>query len=233
MRDALFILVIYQKSLAESQAYRSLLIELGDQMLEECLYVHDNTHNNQYLASAYNQGAVVARERGKKWIVLLDDDTFVTSAYINQLQQYMANNQYQVIAPKLTNTQGKILSPTRLYGINVTFNSAMAIRLDALQQIGDFNTRYPLDYLDYYTCWQLQQKHIPITVMDVTLPHQLSVNDYSKVTAERYNSILRAEKQFAQDTGNGRWYKWQLVARLIKWVLTRHMYVKETIQALQ
>ena len=233
MCDVLFILVIYQKTLTDSQAYQSLVDLMDEQTLCECLYVHDKTHNNQYLASAYNQGATIARERGKKWIVYLDDDTCITQEYISHLQHHISENKYQVIAPKLTDKHGKQLSPTSKYGTKVVFNSAMAIRLDTLQQIGGFNTRYPLDYLDYYTCRLLQQQHISITLMDVAIPHQLSVEDYHQITPERYDSILRAEKQFAKDTGNSTLYRLQLVARAVKWLLTGHKYVKETLKALK
>ena len=69
--------------------------------------------------------------------------------------------------------------------------------------------------------------------MDVAIPHQLSVEDYHQITPERYDSILRAEKQFAKDTGNSTLYRLQLIARAIKWLLTGHKYVKETLKALK
>jgi GT2 family glycosyltransferase len=231
MKDVLFILVIYRKSLFDSTAYQSLKNLLNEDILSDCLYVHDNTHDNQYLASAYNQGANVARERGKEWIILLDDDSNITEDYLNKLQEYISDKKHQVVAPILTHKSKKI-SPTSKYGITVVFNSGMAIRLNTLQQIGGFCTRYPLDYLDYYTCWQLHKHNIPITIMDVVLPHQLSIEDYNQVTLKRYTSILHAEKQFAYDTEHLLEYRLQIIARAIKWLITGHKFSWKTIKYL-
>lgn len=232
MKDILFILVIYQKALSDSRAYQSLSRLIDRESLHECLYVHDNSNHNQYLATAYNEGATIARKQGKKWIVLLDDDMYITQDYITQLLMHITHPSYQVIAPKLTNQQGKLLSPTNRYGIKVVFNSAMAIRLSTLEQIGGFCQRYPLDYLDYYTCWQLHLHGIDITMLDVSLGHQLSVEDYAHVTADRYTSILQAEKQFAHDTGHMGRYRLQLLGRTIKWVFTGHKYIGQTLRAI-
>jgi GT2 family glycosyltransferase len=230
--NVLFILVLYKVACKDSKAYQSLCALLSQEDLEGSLYIHDNTSCNIYLVGAYTQGYQVALQRGRKWVVFLDADTTITQSYLDALKQCISNGNFRVFAPQLVSPDGKRLSPTKRYGINVAFNSGMVMHTDAIRQIGGFNARYPLDYLDYYTCWQLQNHDIKICPMDISLVHHLSVEDYTNVSQERYCSVLKAEKQFASDTGRIWQYRLLLIARCCKWLLTNHKYTLLTIKHL-
>lgn len=230
--DVLFILVLYKMACKDSKAYQSLCALLSQEYLADSLYIHDNTLCNTYLVGAYTQGYQMALQRGKRWVVFLDADATITQAYLDMLKQDVSSDKYSVLVPRLVSSDGKQLSPTKRYGIQVAFNSCMAMRTDVIQQIGGFDGRYPLDYLDYYTCWQLKKHGVAIHSMDVELLHQLSVNDYADVTRDRYCSILNAEKQFATDIGRIWQYRLLLVARCCKWLLTCHKYTLLTIKHL-
>lgn len=230
--DVLFILVLYKMACKDSKAYQSLCALLSPEYLEKSLYIHDNTFCNTYLVGAYTQGCKMALQRGKRWVVFLDADATITQTYLDMLKQDVSSDKFSVLVPRLVSSDGKQLSPTQRYGIKVAFNSGMAMRMDVLQQIGGFDGRYPLDYLDYYTCWQLKKHGVAIHSMDVELLHKLSVNDYADVTRDRYQSILNAEKQFATDIGRIWQYRMLLIARCCKWLLTCHRYTLLTIKHL-
>ena len=231
--EILYILVLYGVSKEESRAWQSLKALLSAGELEHNVYIHDNTAHNIYLAAAYNKGLAYAVANKFPYVVLLDDDASLTEQYMNAVKQATASgNQRMVWAPRLTNPRHQTLSPRHRWMMKIAFNSGLLLPVSILQEIGGFNTDYPLDYLDYWLCYQLHQRHIPILTLPATIMHDLSVNDYKRVSRERYQSLLLAEKRFAEETGKRLYYRLLLLGRLIKWSLTGHLYIKETKNAL-
>lgn len=231
--DVLYIIVIYGIAKEQSTAWQCLHELFEPDAFARCVYVHDNTAHNVYLAKAYNQGMAYAAKEGFEYMVLLDDDAAPTAEYIQAIRQIAASgDKHAVWAPLLKNAQGKQLSPRRRWGMEVAFNSGLLLPLHVLQEIGGFDTNYPMDYLDYRTCYLLHQHGVVLHTLPVTLMHDLSVNDYTQVSRERYISLLQAERRFAQESRHLCRYRLLLSARLIKWILTGHPYVKETYHAL-
>ena len=230
MNTVLFIIVIYRIHREESSAYLKMHALLPADT--KAIYVHDNTEKNIYLAAAYNQGLAYAVANGFKYIVLLDADASPTEEYLSAVQQAISSGeQHAFWAPNLVSAKGLKLSPSVHWGIPIALNSGLLLPVTLLQEIGGFNTDYPLDYLDCWLCYQLQQRHIPLHTLPVTLLHDLSVTDYSRVPRERYLSLLSGEKRFAKETGHVWRYRFRLIGRLIKWSFTRHPYVQETWKA--
>ena len=84
--------------------------------------------------------------------------------------------------------------------------------------IGGFNTRYPLDYLDYWYFNEIYRLKQEVTILQATLTHSLSLLNYRQnITKERYKSLLTAEKQFATQLGKQAliYYKFQLLGIFI------------------
>lgn len=231
MEDVLFILIIYQTTIEDSKACDCLKNLLGKDW-RTYVYLHDNTENNIFLAEAYNQGVKHALALQKDWVVLLDADTEITQDYLNALNNIVSHRQTGVWVPDLLNADAHLLSPFRHNGVDTAFNSGMLLPVKDIQAIGGFNLQYPLDYLDYWVCWQLSQRRIPLHRMNVKLRHNLSVLDYKQVSRERYLSLLEAEHRFAAETGHLLKYKIVLMGRAIKWALLQHRYFKETAKAL-
>lgn len=230
--NILYIVVIYGIRKEQSAAYRSLLTYLPEGERSRNVYIHDNTLHNVYLAQAYNEGFSYAEEHGFSHIVLLDHDTELTEEYLSSLRRAITSAPEAVWVPTLCTARGKRLSPFRRWGMKIAFNSGMLIPVTAIRKIGGFNTAYPLDYLDHWVCYRFHQEEIALRTLPVRLTHALSVSDYRHVPQWRYLSLLRAEKQFAQDIGRTGEYKIRLLGRLIKWTLTRHPYIRETRDAL-
>lgn len=231
--DILYIIVIYGIAKEQSTAWQCLHKLLKQDEFDRCVYVHDNTAHNVYLAEAYNQGMAYAAKQGFEYMVLLDDDAAPTPVYIRAMQQIVESGDHHAVwAPILQNAQGQRLSPRRRWGMEVAFNSGLLLPLHVLQEIGGFDTNYPMDYLDYRTCYLLHQHGVVLHTLPVTLMHDLSVNDYTQVSRGRYLSLLQAERRFAKDSQHLCSYRMFLLARLIKWALTGHPYIKETWNAL-
>ena len=227
MNKVLYIVVIYGIRREESLAWQGVHALLGD----ADLYVHDNTNENIYLAKAYNEGLRHAKANGYSWLVLLDADTQVTEQYLKAVQETVESHQPEsAYCPVLIGEKGQQLSPKKVYGIPVAFNSGLLLPVAVIDNLGGFNEAYPLDYLDYWLCYQLQQRQIPLRTLPVQLTHTLSLQDYSHMPAWRYASLLEAEKRFAQETGHTRAYRWRLLGRWLKWTITGHPYARETYQ---
>ena len=228
MNKILYIVVIYGIRREESPAWTTLHAVLDD----ADLYVHDNTEENVFLAKAYNKGLRYAKEHGYTWIVLLDADTRVTEQYLKTVQEVVESQAPEsAYCPVLIGENGRQLSPKKEYGIPVAFNSGLLLPVAVMECVGGFNEDYPLDYLDYWLCYRLQQLHIALHTLPVHLTHTLSLQDYAHMPERRYQSLLEAEKRFAQEAGNTRRYKWHLLGRWLKWAITGHPYARETYQA--
>ncbi len=229
----LYIVVLYRMTLAESLSYKGLCDSLSEEELKHDVYIHDNSKHNIYLAGAYNMGLTYAISHGYEWIVLLDEDTTITAAYITALKAAVIQKNFDVCVPTLVDNSGKVLSPSTLYGIPVAMNSCLAIRCRTVQEMGGFNTNYPLDFLDNWLCHKLYQANISLQKLPVEIVHNLSVNNPKHyISRSRYLSLLEGERNYAREFGYVWRYKLHLVGRLVKWLLTRHVFVKETFEAL-
>lgn len=247
MNKVLFILVIYRIAKQQSAAYRSLCQWLSAQEMEDCVYVHDNTINNEFLSGAYNKGLQRAKERGKMWIVLLDADTCISQEYILFIRNL--KNEVDVYVPILQNSKEKTLSPfwydkrrgpffrkyhsAKKNHLLTAFNSGVILRTDCMEDLGGFSQSYPLDYLDYWLFRKLDFYNKKVEIMPIKLKHELSVEKYGNVSKERYMSILFSERLFAEEIGEMaiKYYRLRLLFRWIKWYLIGHKYAKETLKA--
>lgn len=231
MGDVLFVIVIYNISKEKSVAWQSVSSLLGKDA-ERSIYLHDNTEQNSYLAQVYNNALSYARQNGFKWIALLDSDTKITADYLEAIQQVTQKSAGDTVyCPVLSTVDGTHLSPFTAYGFKVAFNSGLLIPVKIFDTITSFNEEYPLDYLDYWFCYQLHKNGMNLETLPVTLNHSLSVMDYSQMPRWRYLSLLDAEKRFAKEIHREKYYRLLLFGRWIKWQLTGHPFAHETYEA--
>lgn len=181
-------------------------------------YLHDG--HNPGLASRYNEAMGRAVTSGAGWLLLLDDDTTLSASFFDHLLQNLdeVQGRQEVVAiiPRLVGGE-HLLSPHLpafreptcslhahshglLTGLIRVFNSGSTLRVGALEAIGGFDERFWLDSLDHDTFHRLQQGGGRILLMDVSLPHALSVSDpghlHDPARAARRNNQLVAETDF-------------------------------------
>jgi GT2 family glycosyltransferase len=223
-------LILYDNSPEKQEfsplAYEGILIS----------YVHDA--RNFGIATAYNYAWEKARGNGSEWLLLLDHDTELTDAYVNNVMDLpeMAKDiaavvpsirsENTMISPVYSNTLRPLLEESPKIGLQekpvMAINSGALIRLEFLNKIGGFNENFPLDYLDHWLFFEIYAKGGKVWLMDVTLDHELSVMDYSRISLKRYQSILDSEmnfyKNYKRDLSSA--YRKQLAKRFLKQVLT-------------
>ncbi|MFD2306518.1 glycosyltransferase [Enterococcus termitis] len=174
-------------------------------------YVHDGT--NPGLAKAYNEAKNYCTEVEGDLLLLLDQDTGIEESYLETLLQLNIVKEIGAYVP-IVSSHGRQISPVasdRYIGRNsaypkagiyseklMSINSGTVLPKETLVLLEEFNLEFPLDFLDHWLFWKINQLHKNICVLDEHLTHDLSVLDYSAVSLERYESIIRAESLFYQ-----------------------------------
>lgn len=199
-------------------------------------YHHDP--RNFGIVTAYNFAWDYANSNGSKWLLLLDHDTELTTEYINEVISITAlPKEVMAIVPKIRDGE-KIISPMYSHSLRplkeeiplagiqeqpvTALNSGTLIQVSFINEIGGFNTSFPLDFLDHWMFFEIYANGYKVMVLDITLEHELSVMDYRRVTLERYKSILTSEFNYYQNYKKELYsqFRLQLAKRFFKQILT-------------
>lgn len=196
---------------------RSVLIfDNSDKVSEpqdlERRFEYHHSEKNVGLAQAYNY-ALSNLSNESEWLITLDQDTTLTSEYLNELIAKSAKLPDSVVAiAPLIHDNDQQISPvssdtlrplhTDLPKKNQTYsqdimviNSATALRVSFLREVGGYNLDFPLDYLDHWLSWRIFAEKRQINILSNELNHQLSVLNYAEhMNYSRYHAILNAEK---------------------------------------
>jgi GT2 family glycosyltransferase len=240
------VLVLYKVHLADSLTFQSLSAVLQqDAAAAQAIHltVFDNTPgpprsagnsaveyhhdpSNPGLARSYNLALATAGELSDEWLMLLDQDTTLTSAYFSEAlsltQRFARDGRVVAIVPKLVEN-GRVHSPhgdlvksepealpRDFHGVSEraihAFNSGAIVRASALRAVGGFPEKFWLDFLDHATFHLLQAQGGSIYVMSAELQHQLSTNGaikgWNRTYLARHANLLRAEYEFYRSYGN-------------------------------
>lgn len=172
------------------------------------IYRHDSS--NRGLAGAYNVALDLARQKQLQWLLLLDQDTTLTSEYLHSLfERIVAEPPSEacaivprqvrdgvLLSPRLIRRGRELPVPDGLATEPLTvFNSAACVRVSSLLAIGGFPREFPLDYLDHVVFHRLQAKAGGrLWVMPIRIEHQLSIKNLAEeMSLERYRRLLVAE----------------------------------------
>ncbi|MGX7203916.1 glycosyltransferase [Enterococcus pingfangensis] len=212
-------------------------------------FSYHHSPSNVGLAQAYNYALSQCGD-GTDWLVTLDQDTILTKQYLQELIKTSLGSAESIaaIAPVIKDQKQQI-SPVRsdtlrplhntlpqgnqIYSQDImVINSATALRVSFLQEIGGYNLDFPLDYLDHWLSGEIFEYQKDIQILKASLAHSLSVLHDSELTASRYKAILKNEaifytkyqKKLLKD------YKKQLFVRSLKQLfLGRFAFFKITI----
>jgi GT2 family glycosyltransferase len=129
LTSLLVVLVLYERNLEESEAFTSLSLALSESTQSVSLFVYDNsalpheipiqkTWNIHYrhdgknagVSRAYNAGFEWARSQNKKWLLLVDQDTYFPKIIFNHYYQATRDSATSLIVPRLVDSNG-IISP--------------------------------------------------------------------------------------------------------------------------
>ena len=194
-------------------------------------YLVVNAPQNDKLAKAYNYAWHCARELKKKWLLLLDQDAELTTEYFEELDQILNSEDTEnvsAIIPQIQHNNAPFTPKTYMPELGHVFftrpikqsgiyhkcilsiNSGTVLSIKAVEEIGGFSLKYPLDGLDTWYFYQLYKNRKNIYVMNAVLKQNISVVDYSQMTVHRYLSILNADVQFSKELGWIAVFLWKL-----------------------
>ena len=187
MKSLLVTIVIYKESLENTNAYKSILhsIDSGNLDIDITVYIYDNSpeshriavdvpnivyiHNssNPGVSVAYNSAYKYAKANGIGWILLLDQDTIISSNYIRRASLAIAKYGAKFLyAPLLYDQNGKMVSPFHRLGKvaypirsnNISgvlssrrcgvINSGIIISTQLYEYVGGYDDSISLDFSD-------------------------------------------------------------------------------------
>ena len=173
---------------------------------------------NAGLADAFNFGLETANQEGCDWLITLDQDTELPGDFMQRIcdlaDQVRNDPSIAAIVPQVVG-DGKMLSPNWFRGGAIprwfpngfvgvpdqptfAFNSASVLRVDALRQVGGYDTRFWLDNSDAAMFHALGRYGKRVFVAgNIQVNHNFSMlNPAQRMTASRYHNALMAETAF-------------------------------------
>jgi glycosyltransferase involved in cell wall biosynthesis len=218
------VLVIYRQSLEESATFQSLSAVVRELPQPLTLLVYDNSPSpvgrpgagpypgwdiqyvhdptNPGISQAYLTGALMASDRSKRWLLLLDQDTrFPPEALDRYLSAIAHHPGVSLFAPVLT-SGGRVISPCRYrfkLGFRLTrvepgpqpladlsvLNSGMCIAVAEYLAVGGHDVRIALDFADHEFIERFKECHHTFVVVNTVCGH-----DFFRVTAQSTASHL-------------------------------------------
>ncbi|MBL6449790.1 glycosyltransferase [Fulvivirga sp. 29W222] len=239
--DILATIVLYNTSLEESLTFRSLsesLLRSSDRL--EVLvydnspfkmhmgnkysswhihYYHDPT--NSGVSKAFNHGGSLAKTLSKKWLLLLDQDTFFPKEAINAYAHCIKHSMSTLFAPRLLSKK-KLISPFKIkfgegetvsvihtgkYPLNqfMPINSGLLVNVEDFWSCGGYNESFPLDYSDFAFIERFRKIRPDFEIIDMTCAHQFSGHDNSgnkQSTLKRFQHFCNATLRYKMEVNH-------------------------------
>ncbi|MHB9054714.1 MAG: glycosyltransferase [Paludibacteraceae bacterium] len=227
------VVVLYQCLLEESVTFSTLSEQLKKKSIDSELIIFNNDKNqkignsnylvvnsmeNLKLAGAYNYALDRAVLNGRKWILLLDQDTVIPDNYFTELQKlFMEGYPSDLVAVvPVLEMEGRIVSPKIISAkmrfehnldekgytnkrVNA-FNSMSLLDVQFVKSLGGFSKEYPLDMHDHWCFNQIYKQKKLVYVMDIKTVHNSSfVNFEENISVSRYRQYLRNESRFVRN----------------------------------
>ncbi|HEU5291311.1 MAG TPA: hypothetical protein VFU05_11740 [Cyclobacteriaceae bacterium] len=240
--ETLAVLVLYKTPLRESVTYTSLSEALKKSNGTIDWFVYDNSPtirennspdtaiifrsdtSNPGVSRAYNEGFKMAESLGKKWLLLLDQDTHFPIDAIEKYHNFLvAYPQESCFIPRLTDRVG-IISPFKFRlgnGFRISsvsdgiqsfnklhfVNSGLMISVNSFRQAKGYDEAFPLDFSDYAFIEKIRTVHESFVLISLIANHGHSSLQGMEVheELERFTHFTSAAKIFRKKYHPGNW----------------------------
>jgi len=205
-------------------------------------YRYHRANDNDGVSGAFNGAAAVCSREGYPFMLLLDQDTDFTPAYLEEMCAQRKRFEHELdvaaIVPLLFDRDVQ-LSPKRvrlfrdtpvapaparfLEGEVFAANSGVMVRVSSLLAIGGYSLDFWLDHSDMYVFHQFYLRGWrTYLAADLRLQHSMTMLDYdARMTAARYDNFLQAEQAFIDLYKSGLENAVQLIRLLVRSVRQR------------
>jgi GT2 family glycosyltransferase len=239
LEEALVIMVIYRCSPQESATWISIVAEAASQKVSIDLLVYDNSpepqlfptapfitmhyrHNalNPGVSMAYNEGCILAREKQKKWLLLLDQDTRFGAGWFEAYYQTTVEKPEALVAVPILISGSVVISPFRYWltkgvssaGVDpgeyslrqyYAVNSGLLIDRKVFESVGGYDESIPMDFSDFAFMSKLKKNNYRMRVIGLQGDHRLSslAPMEEEGAQQRFRQYCVGSKRLAPYTG--------------------------------
>lgn len=218
LNELYIVIVVYGINYEETKTFKSLISSIESLDYKLNLLVYDNSPKaikqntrfnnlnlnyisdvkNSGLSVAYNIAAQMANQIGKKWLLILDQDSILPLNYFSLLSSAIQSTAGEAIIAPMLKQGNMILSPCifkHMKGSNFRhlepgkvsfknvsiFNSGMVINLHAFFIVNGYSEEIPLDFSDHYFIDKIKKKYSYFLLTSIVIKHELSTHsDISK-----------------------------------------------------
>lgn len=232
LEQVLIVIVLYRQKPGSSNALKSLeplmrkypaaisvfVYDNSDEKASNldgvCYYLHDP--KNPGVSRAYNAAFHYAKQKGFRFLMLMDQDSFFPENIFDSYSQAVVQHPgVEVFAPRVQDQQN-LYSPFRftrgrgkplpnlksgVYEFTDTklINSGLLITIKAFEKCGGYDERFPLDFSDIVFCDRLGACNFKLCLIDGSITHehssaQASPSEESKKRFEKYLQALALYK---------------------------------------
>lgn len=244
--NLLIIIVTYKEHFDKCKSFKSLLEGIEKRHYPKmCIFIYDNSpfqfinsfgelntsndpinityfhdSSNSGLGVAYNKGSKLAHELGKKWLLLLDQDTSFSNNILREYYEATINNlQVEIFAPTLFSQKGDLISPSKYLfkrGFKLSqipqgltplkritpINSGILITTQLFTMVGGYNEQIRLDFSDHAFMDKIRNIKNHFFVINSNSTHNLSSESIDSFEKEltRFSFFCEGAKMAAKDS---------------------------------
>jgi rhamnosyltransferase len=247
LREILYVVVVYKTDPAVAIAKLDWVSEANSSVfifdnspeastVDGAIYKHDPS--NPGVSRAYNEAYKTATESGKKWMLLLDQDTALTAEYMGEVYNSVKTNSEMVaFVPTLVDKRG-IVSPFRWNppkGKRIETvpsrcslreyrfaNTGLLILCDAFSRAGGYDEKIPLDFSDIEFGERLSRVSNDFCAVPKTLTTDFSgsENQSPQQAIHRFNYYLKGSRYMGAIMNLPLRFRFESLMRALKLTVT-------------
>ncbi|KRK45514.1 glycosyltransferase [Dellaglioa algida] len=188
-----------------------------------CNYL--NSGGNLGLSKAYNR--VIDFQSQFNWVVFWDQDTTLMGHYLEQLRTDIQNNEAaKLIVPTVYSDRGqmsprsykrsKITNPVKGLGFKkklTAINSGLAIEINTFIELGTYDDRMFIDYLDHDLVIRYNNQFGDIFVSSNVLRQKFSNDNHNNYQGDifRFSKYIVDYKIFTENVSGSKCYFWMKI----------------------
>ena len=154
-----------------------------------CALIDNKT--NLGIAEALNQGLKYATDNGYKYILTMDQDSSFANDYLSLEDGFNYTKDVAIVCPSIidNNSKNEDIANLKYDELFVAITSGCLCDVLKLNEIGGFDSKLFIDYVDFDICIKLQiKKYKILRSKDVILNHTLGESKIFKVLGIKFIS---------------------------------------------
>lgn len=263
----LIVIVVYEQSVEQTRAFASIqpLIDVHPDSTH--ILIYDNSsqqaawrapYNSTYIrndlnpgvSAAYNSALATAKDRGLKFLLLLDQDTFVPLNTFKAYSMAVADNPEGLTFAPIALCNGRCYSPfkfingkgqqlSNLQAGTYSFrnykiiNSGLLVSTLAFEKCGGYDERFGLDLSDVVFCDRLAAQNFSFNLIPAHIDHHHSSLDKNcERNKVRFDRLLHAMSLYSNLHEEQKYIYWigafpralKLTARYLDWWFMKRFF---------